>query len=85
MQGAFSEDPWTVASSVLRLLLMISPDAKDVLYAHNQPRLMIDKKGQPASTRHARRADRAYPTALRNARAVLASTDEDEDDNTITA
>ena len=67
-----------------RLLLIISPEAKDVLYAHNQLRLMVDKKEHQTTTTRATRRDKAYQTALRNARAVLASTDEDEDDNTIT-
>lgn len=70
-----------------RLLLMISPEARDVLYAHNQLRLMIDKKEQQATTKRARHRDKAYQTALENARAVLASTDEGEveDENAIAA
>jgi hypothetical protein len=68
-----------------RLLLMISPEARDVLYAHNQLRLMVDKKAQQATASAARREDRAYQTALENAQAVLASTDEAEEENAITA
>jgi hypothetical protein len=67
-----------------RLLLMISPEARDVLYAHNQLRLMLDKRDRYAKTRREIRADKAYQTALQNARAVLASSDEAEDENAIT-
>jgi hypothetical protein len=68
-----------------RLLLMLSPEAKDVLYAHNQLRLMLDSKAQRARTHSAGGTDAAYQSALRNARAVLATTEEVEDETTITA
>jgi hypothetical protein len=68
-----------------RLLLMIGPEAKDVLYAHNQLRLMIDKQAQQATASRARQGDKAYQTALQNARAVLASTDDAKDESAIAA
>jgi len=57
-----------------RLLLMIGPEAKDVLYAHNQLRLMVDERSRRPATRRGSNIDRAYRSALENARAVLAAT-----------
>ncbi len=57
-----------------RLLLMIGPEAKDVLYAHNQLRLMVEKRSRRPATRRASTVDEAYRSALENARAVLAAT-----------
>jgi hypothetical protein len=68
-----------------RLLLMLSPEAKDVLYAHNQLRLMLDSRARRAPADSSASGDRAYQSALRNARAVLATTEEVEDDTTVTA
>ena len=68
-----------------RLILMISPQARDVLYAHHQLRLMLDKKEQQATAQPARNAEKAYQSALTNARAVLAATEEVEEETTITA
>lgn len=61
-----------------RLLLMIGSQAKDVLYAHNQLRLAIDQKARRSSGRYDPVADRAYQSAVANARAVLAGTDKME-------
>jgi hypothetical protein len=58
-----------------RLLLMIDSQAKDVLYAHNQLRLVIDQRARSASGRQEPAADRAYESAVANARAVLTATD----------
>jgi hypothetical protein len=68
-----------------RLLLMISPEAKDVLYAHNQLRLMLDSRTHQAAGDSTHNVERAYQSALSNARAVLASTEEVEDETTINA
>jgi hypothetical protein len=68
-----------------RLLLMISPEARDVLYAHHQLRLMMDKKRQRAKAQPPRKVDKAYQSALDNAQAVLAATEEVEDESTVTA
>jgi hypothetical protein len=57
-----------------RLLLMIGPEAKDVVYAHNQLRLMIDERSRNPAARRGSNVDRAYRSALENARAVLATT-----------
>jgi hypothetical protein len=57
-----------------RLLSMIGPEAKDVLYAHNQLRLMVDERSRRSATRRGSRVDEAYRSALENARAVLAAT-----------
>lgn len=57
-----------------RLLLMIGPEAKDVLYAHNQLRLTADEKSRRPATRRGSNIDRAYRSALENARAVLTAT-----------
>jgi hypothetical protein len=61
-----------------RLLLMIGSQAKDVLYAHNQLRIAIDQKARRSSGRYDPVADRAYQSAVANARAVLAGTDKME-------
>jgi hypothetical protein len=61
-----------------RLLMMIEPQAKDVLYAHNQLRLAVDQKARRASGRHEAVADGAYQSAVANAKAVLAATDDVE-------
>jgi hypothetical protein len=63
-----------------RLLTMISPEARDVLYAHNQLRLMMDVKGRRASAEEVPDPQSAYQSALENARAVLAAADGDEDE-----
>jgi hypothetical protein len=68
-----------------RLLLMLSPEAKDVLYAHNQLRVMLDNRAQRAHAGSTGSVDRAYQSAVRNARAVLASTEDVEDETTISA
>lgn len=61
-----------------RLLLMIEPRAKDVLYAHNQLRLVVDQKARRTSDGQGPVADGAYQSAVANARAVLAATEEVE-------
>jgi len=61
-----------------RLLLMIGSQAKDVLYAHNQLRMAIDQKERRSSGCYEPVADRAYQSAVANARAVLAGTDKME-------
>jgi hypothetical protein len=68
-----------------RLLLMLSPEAKDVLYAHNQLRLMLDSRVQRAAADSTGSVDRAYQSALNNARAVLATIEDVEDESTLTA
>jgi hypothetical protein len=59
-----------------RLLLLIDSQAKDVLYAHNQLRLVVDQKAQRASGRDGPVADGAYQSAVANARAVLSATED---------
>jgi hypothetical protein len=59
-----------------RLLRMIGPDAKDVLYAHNQLRLMVEKRSRRPATSRGSIVDEAYQSALENARAVLAATED---------
>jgi hypothetical protein len=61
-----------------RLLLMIDSEAKDVLYAHNQLSLVVSQKARRASGGHGPKADGAYQSAVANARAVLAATDDVE-------
>jgi hypothetical protein len=68
-----------------RLLLMIGPEAKDVLYAHNQLRLMVDQRAAQPLAGRARSIDKAYQTALDNARAVLKATDDLDDEDTAPA
>jgi len=58
-----------------RLLLLVTPEAKDVLYAHNQLRLMAEQRARQGSITSAPTVDRAYRSALDNARAVLSATD----------
>jgi hypothetical protein len=61
-----------------RLLLLVTPEAKDVLYAHNQLRLMAERKTRGGSSSSAPTVERAYRTALENARAVLSATEEEK-------
>jgi hypothetical protein len=61
-----------------RLLMMIDSEAKDVLYAHNQLRLVVDQKARTAPGRQGPVAGGAYQSAVANARAVLAATDDVE-------
>jgi hypothetical protein len=63
-----------------RLLTMISPEARAVLYAHNQLRLMMDVKARRLSTEEVPDPQSAYQSALENARAVLAAADGGEDE-----
>jgi len=63
-----------------RLLTMISPEARDVLYAHNQLRLMMDARARRLSTEQVLDPQSAYQSALENARAVLAAADGGEDE-----
>jgi hypothetical protein len=58
-----------------RLLLLIGPEAKDVLYAHNQLRLMSEQRSRRGSARTGSNIDEAHRSALANARAVLAATE----------
>jgi hypothetical protein len=58
-----------------RLLMMIDPQAKDVLYAYNQLSVVVGQKARGASGRGGPAADGAYQSAVANARAVLAATD----------
>ena len=57
-----------------RLVAMISPEARDVLYAHHQLRLMVEAREQDTSTDAIGASGRPYKSALDNARAVLAAT-----------
>jgi hypothetical protein len=58
-----------------RLVAMISPEARDVLYAHHQLRLMVEAKEQDGSGGGIGASSRRpYQSALDNARAVLAAT-----------
>jgi hypothetical protein len=59
-----------------RLLVMIDPQAKDVLYAHNQLSLVVGQKARRTPDSHGPSADGAYQSAVANARAVLAATDD---------
>ena len=61
-----------------RLLLMIDSQAKDVLYAHNQLSLVVKQRARRASGGHGPEADGAYQSAVANARAVLAATEDVE-------
>jgi hypothetical protein len=61
-----------------RLLMMIDSEAKDVLYAHNQLSLVINQKARRAPGRQGPAADGAYQSAVANARAVLAATEDVE-------
>jgi hypothetical protein len=61
-----------------RLLLMIDSEAKGVLYAHNQLRLVVDQKARRTSDGQGPVADGAYQSAVANARAVLAATEDVE-------
>ena len=63
-----------------RLLILISPEAKDVLYAHNQLRLMVDQRSRRGSVRTGPNTDEAYRSALANARAVLAAIEKVDSD-----
>ena len=63
-----------------RLLLLISPEAKDVLYAHNQLRLTVDQRSRRGSVRTGSSIEEAHRSALENARAVLAATEEVDSD-----
>jgi hypothetical protein len=58
------------------LLLLVTPEAKDVLYAHNQLRLMAEQRARQGLKKGSSTVDRAYRTALENARAVLSATDD---------
>ena len=58
-----------------RLLLLVTPQAKDILYAHNQLRLMAEQRARRGPSSSAPTVDRAYRTAVDNARAVLSATD----------
>jgi len=57
-----------------RLVGMIGPQARDVLYAHHQLRLMVEARSEEPPRVHLASADRPYQSALENARAVLAAT-----------
>jgi hypothetical protein len=59
------------------LLLLVTPEAKDVLYAHNQLRLMAEQKARGGSS-SSPTVDRAYRTALENAKAVLSAIEEQQ-------
>jgi len=61
-----------------RLLLMIDSEAKDVLYAHNQLALVINQRARRAPDAHGLNADATYQSAVANARAALAATDDIE-------
>ena len=66
-----------------RLLLLVTPEAKDVLYAHNQLRLMAEQRARRASSGRAPDIDGAYRSALDNARAVLSATEELESEEKV--
>jgi hypothetical protein len=59
-----------------RLLVMISPEARDVLNAHNQLRLMSQRVLQEAGPE----LEQGFERALENARAVLEATSTQEED-----
>lgn len=63
-----------------RLLVMISPEAREVLYAHNRLRLMADLRARQSSAPGVANPDDAYESAIGTARAVLAGTDTNEED-----
>ncbi len=57
-----------------RLVSMITPQAKDVLYAYRQLQLMTHRRSQEPSSGSGSAVDGPYKSALENARAVLAAT-----------
>jgi hypothetical protein len=63
-----------------RLLLLISPEAKDVLYAHSQLRLTSEQRSRRGSVATGSNIDEAHRSALANARAVLAATEKIDSD-----
>ena len=63
-----------------RLLLLIGPEAKDVLYAHNQLRLTSEQRLRRGSVRTGSDVGEAHRSALANARAVLAATEKVDSD-----
>lgn len=65
-----------------RLLGMLTPAARDVLYAHHQLRLMVEAKEQDTPSDGTAASDRPYQAALHNARAVLTATDRYGDNDT---
>ncbi len=78
-------DSFDEAQKLLRrlwahLLTMISPEAREVLYAHNQLHLMTDVKARYTSAEEVSDPRGAYQSALENARAILA-TSADGDNN----
>lgn len=72
--GAPDEAQRLLSELWARLVGMIGPQARDVLYAHNQLRLMLEARAQEPPSDHLASADRPYQSALHNARAVLAAT-----------
>ena len=63
-----------------RLLTMIGPEARDVLYAHHRLRLIADIQAQRAFASGGTKPDQAYQSAVETARAVLATTDPNENE-----
>jgi hypothetical protein len=63
-----------------RLLTMIGPEARDVLYAHHRLRLIADIQAQRASAQGGTKPDQAYQSAVETARAILATTDANENE-----
>ena len=63
-----------------RLLVMISPEARDVLYAHHRLRLMADLRAREGSAPGMTSHGEAYQSAIETARAVLATTDANENE-----
>ena len=57
-----------------RLLGMISPEARDVLHAHDRLRLMAEMRANRAAGERAPNLDQGYQSAIETARAVLAAT-----------
>jgi hypothetical protein len=73
--GSYQEAEEALNRLWARLLLMISPEAKNVLYAHHQLRLMLEQRPARELDSQGGRADAAFGSALDNARAVLSATE----------
>ncbi len=65
-----------------RLVAMITPEAREVLYAHNQLRLMMDIKAGGEQEQPVSALGESYQRVVETARAALAATEGDEAEST---
>lgn len=65
-----------------RLLAMITPQAREVLYAHNQLRLMMDIRAGGEQEQLVSALAESYQRAVETARAALAATESGEPEGT---